>query len=230
MDRDTAIALIASRCGGRTDLSSDGTILAELQYTQDVLEKGETKRDELPWFLLSDIFNSADDLSNDSSQLDTIQFPSGFLREAPEGTLWLYDSTASQVWTKLTKKSSVEDVLESRGDNASSDNTDPLIYAVAKDRLVLGPTYPSSVKTFKWLYYKADTVLSTNIENNWLKYASEMMINHVCVKLARFNLQEETLAATFEAEYEKAAQEVWNETRARLLNNASMEMVYRPRR
>lgn len=231
MTRDEAVAILVARLGGRADLDSGGQIVTELKQAQQQLEKGDAKREDLPWFLLSDIYTSADDLTNDATLLDTIDLPSNFLREYSAGTLWQYDSTEDNPWTNQLKKvASVEDLYSARDQYNSDVNGDPLAYTVLGDRIILGPRYPATAKTFRWTYFKKDTVLTTDVTNGWLTNAAEVLINAAGRVLAGFYLQDQEIAGVFNGAYETAAEQMWNENTERLQANLSMQMNYSPRK
>ena len=73
------------------------------------------------------------------------------------------------VWTPLPK-----DSLEILRDTYPGEGT-PKAYALDNRYYRIFPTPDASYK-LKHIYYKQDTSLSTNIENQWLKYAPFLMI------------------------------------------------------
>lgn len=232
MTRDEAIDLLVLRLGDWTEGKDKGYILGELKQSQIALEQGAGMEDELPWFLLNDIFDAANNLQNEATALDQIIIPSDFLEEDKKGTLWMYDSTEENPWIKLTKSDTVQDILEARREYSvvSGVNTTPTHYAIHKGVILLGPEYPSVQETFRWSYYKKDTVLDTNIENNWLKYAPDLLIAHAGVTLAGGYLQNADKKTWFEGMVAHYIDLLKNSNKRREMNNAPLFMKYVPRR
>lgn len=224
-----AIDLMALRLGNRTKLKTDGTILTELQQTQGELEKGAAARGEIPWFLKNDIFDSGSALANDATNLDRIDMPSNFLREFDGGTLWQYDSSETNPWIELKKAPDIESLLAAR-DGYSSLTGVSTAYVIEGSYIVLGPLYPDSVKSYRWAYYKKDTVISTSPDtaNLWLTHAPEVLMHHACINLAAFHLQNPQLAASFDALYKTAAANLAYETLQRQEANSEAVMSYTP--
>ncbi|NIS77756.1 MAG: hypothetical protein GTO00_09120 [Deltaproteobacteria bacterium] len=160
MLRDNAVSLIQQGLGFRSDLSTQ--IITMMQYVQeDVLEERPT----LPWFLLEE-FSEAETTANEERLL----LPADFLGEYEEGTLWLYTPTADpgDQWQDIPK-----DFL----DNIKTGETgSPEAYALTNKYFRLAPI-PDAVYKIKMVYYKKGQSLATNIENEWLANAGDLLIN-----------------------------------------------------
>jgi hypothetical protein len=212
MLRDSAVSLIATRLGNRTDL--DSRIVAEMQYVQEMLEN----REYLPVFLLSDITSLAT-----VADQDYVSLPSDFLREYEEGNLWYYDSTVSagvSPWKEMSKRP-VQDVKE--GYSLTTDS--PEVYALLSDKIIVGPV-PNAAYTLKFYYYARDAVLSSNIENQWLKYAPDLMIALTGLQVATF-IQDATMINTFGAMATDADTRFMNADQARRHANQDYRMEYK---
>lgn len=171
MNRDTAVASVARRLGNRTNLNTD--IIAEMQVMQSVLERDLTLR---PWFLLTDV----ESLSTTSGE-EKVQLPSDFLYEGEETGLFWYDASVSENnWTELVKVD-YDDAVSFYNAKTGS----PEAYALVGNYFRIYPT-PDAAYTFKCIYYAADTVLSSNIENQWLKYAPQLLIAETGMTMAGY--------------------------------------------
>lgn len=161
MDRDTARARVQFNMSNRT--SHTAQILLAMQDAQLELEK----MPDLPWFLKKEI-SSVTTVADEERLL----VPTDFLREFEEDALYYYDGTAaaSEQWTVLFKESL--DFL--RGNYSGSGK--PEGYALDGKYFRLFPTPDVSTYTIKMIYYYADSLLTTNIENQWLLYAPRLII------------------------------------------------------
>lgn len=204
MLRDSAVSLIAARCGNRTDL--DVRIVAELQYAQEVLEQ----REFLPWFLLTE----------SSSPAFTVEVPStaltgytGFIREAENdemGEAFVIDPDTA-VWTKL-KKAPLSELLYANN-SVDAETGLPTRYALTKTDLYISPK-PDKAYTVRFRYYATDTVLSSNIENQWLKYAPDLLIGMAGAAVALYTGNVDA-AGYFQAQEAKAFDRMVKQTTAR---------------
>jgi len=160
MDRDTAVATIARRLGNRTDLTRLG-IVDEMQLAQTRLENEIL---EIPWFLLSEVSQATTTVDE-----ERLEIPSDFLKEHEEGTLFLYDSSLDDPWVGL-EKHDWDDIVAKYTTTGQ-----PKVYALVGKYFRLGPV-PDAAYEMKMIYFKHDTVLSTNIENLWLEHVPELLI------------------------------------------------------
>lgn len=161
MDRDTARAEIQQTLGFRTDKATE--IVTALQNAQVMLEREPT----LPWFLQTEVSN----ISTTKDE-ERIVIPSDFLREWEEDPLWYFTAGTGgddDAWVALAK----EDLAFLRDKYPGS--AAPIAYALDVKYFRLFPT-PDAVYTIKMIYFATDTVLSSNVENDWLKYFPFLMI------------------------------------------------------
>jgi len=161
-DRDTIVSDIQIELGWLDIKATE--IENALKRAQEKYETGSLP--ELPWFLISEIVTS-----ETTADEERLAVPSDFLREHDDGTLWRFDSSADEEdqWINLPK-SDYDELVKTYG--SSTDK--PLYYALIGDYFRLKPT-PDAVYPIKMLYYAKDTVLNSNIENDWLKYAPEVL-------------------------------------------------------
>lgn len=173
MLRDDLYTLVSQRLGNRSDLIDRmGT---EVQLIQSLtLERNSW----LPWFLTN----------LDTAQVTTVgdsavPLPLDFLAEDDEQTFWI---TAEESFP--LKKMSYDDMVKRYPGSGV-----PRAYAQVGEGYVFGPI-PDAVYPMTIRYYAADEDLSTNIENKWLKYASDLVAAELGVRMARTHMQYEELA------------------------------------
>ena len=165
MTRDEAIALIGRRLGYASTTDIEALIIAELKLAQTTLENDP--RIARPWFLIT----SVTDLTTTASTY-TVSLPSDFLAEHEEGGLWYYLATSEDNPYKELRKDKLDYCLRYYG---SEDAGEPSAYALSGSQLWIFPL-PAAAYTLKFQYYASDTELSTNVENDWLKYAPDLLV------------------------------------------------------
>lgn len=187
MLRDTAVSLLAKRLGNRTDL--DDIIIEEMQNTQAF--KLEQNGVFYPWFLFTE--NVTTTLVIGESR---IALPADFLAEIEEEGMFVTNTDGG---VSIVTKGGSQDLKVYYGSATGL----PKKYALSGDHFILFPT-PDAAYVLTMRYAAAEPVLSTNIENNWLKYAADLMIAEVGATLAKTLLQNPTLAASFQTDVSRA--------------------------
>ena len=193
MDRDSAVTILENRLQ-RSDTETTSRIITEMQFVQETLLEGAAF---LPWFLLSENLTESTIAGE-----ERVQVPNNFLREYEGGALWVYD-TAGVKWLEL-KKDSYDYILN----EFPTETEIPQKYALDNDYFRLKPT-PDIVYTLRIKCYLRAAVLSTNIENNWLKNASDWLIAEVGAIMAKQHLRNKKLADEFKADAIIAKQRVY---------------------
>lgn len=169
MTRDQAIARIRRLLAFRTDLEME--IQDALLDTQAELEREPV----LPWFLRTEMSAITTTINE-----ERIPVPEDFLQEWDDGTLWRFDSTATNVddeWKRLGKTDLEFAYAQHPGTG------EPRVYVLDYEYFRLRPV-PDKEYTMKMIYYAEDTVLNSNIENKWLKEAHQFMIGVAGLKVA----------------------------------------------
>lgn len=185
MDRDTAATLIYQRIGFRQDLLDNGYIVNEMQAAQTYAEQHSAY---LPDFLLSEkasLTMTADE--------ERVALPDDFLREDEGVPFRLFDSTGTTKLATLSK----EEYYDLEEEYAESAPTQPKHYSLVGSYFRCFPI-PDDAYILKFLYYKADTPLTTNIENKWLAKCPDWLIGETGMRVALF-LQNSQLVAIFKA-------------------------------
>jgi hypothetical protein len=178
MLRDTLVATLAGKLGQRDDL--DEVIIAEMQFAQEF--RLEQNGNFTPWFMLSE------DATIDTTPGERrVVLPSDFIKEDEETPFTIY-SPSAQMWIPLVKDSTFRFDVNLSGL--------PCRYSIRGEYFILD-TVPDSVYTIKTPYYGKQPALTTNIENNWLKYAGDLMLADVGTHIAKQELQNIALAESF---------------------------------
>lgn len=217
MTRDDLITRTLKRAGQREDDAKLRTQLEdEIKQIQSELEGGVKcgQQDQgvfFPWFL----YKEKSDIAV-VANAETIAIPTDFLVEYDEdhvGSLWYYDSTRADLWAPVRKDTRA--IIRSR---ELDSGTTPSYYSVVGNNIYLRPISTAAL-VLKMAYYGADTVLSTNLENNWTKYAPAVMMTELGVTAGRLtrdaNFQAEMVIASKGARDQLYAMHVLREESAR---------------
>lgn len=203
MTRDEAVSRVQQELSFRSDKATE--IQSLLKDAQVELER----EPELPWFLKSEI-SSANTIINE----ERVLLPLDFLRELDddeEDGLYVFDSAAAvdEQWAPLEKTTlpTIRAVFQSKTGK-------PKAYVLDDEYFRLGPK-PDKVYTLKMMYYQTDTVLSSNIENKWLKYAHELLIGIAGRKIAGGPLRDTMALQSFKEMEMRARTRLYTENIAR---------------
>jgi len=169
MTRSEAVALVNQGIGFRPSGNSlEGAIVLKLQEAQRDLESGKS----LPKFLIQE--NQTLTLPAGSH---SVTMPSGFLRESDENPLHYFSTTSGRAVFLVRR--GYKEALESIQDPTSGSSLPdvaraPKIFVVRKGTVDFITTADQTY-TFYWDYYKAADLLTTDIENIWLRVAPEWL-------------------------------------------------------
>lgn len=182
MNRDSFVLLLKSRLTRAGDSTLDAKIISELQFVQGILEAEAF----LPWFLVG--VNTS---MVSVAATETVAPPATFLMElSEEKSLWIRNTDLT--YSPLDKF----EYSPLATDEDYSGSGTPLAYSLLGNLFYLKPT-PDAIFNFKLFGYFADTVITTNIENNWLKFAPDLMLAEVGKILAEKYMRDTELTATF---------------------------------
>lgn len=183
MTVDEVIAMIALKCGNRSDQNTN--ILNALKLVQQYeLEEG----DFIPWFL----FKHSASLAT-VADTETISLPSDFIRVPleEEGGLWITNDDGRREVKK-------DDLAVVRRRYQGYTNQLPSKYAIAGDKMYFGP-YPDAVYALDLSYYGHDTLPAAGSTNLWTQNAPDLLIAHAGVHVAQ-GLGEEKAMKVFEGQ------------------------------
>lgn len=163
MIRSAAVARLKRGLDFRLGTVDDTNIVAQLQESQRLLEKG---RDLPRWLRQEDATLTV------PSGSANVSLPTGFLREVHGEGLRYVNSDGDRVY--LEKVSMEEGLIRFEGYNAGA----PIAYAIRKASFTFFPERDVEY-SLTWSYYKADDVLSADsTENAWLANNPEALIGH----------------------------------------------------
>lgn len=175
MLRDEAVAEVQRVLGYRSDKAAE--IQQLMLYQQAEMER----QPDLPWFLRTEIENMVSVANTPQMAL-----PVGFLKEWQEDPLavrTLNSSSTYYIWKELAKDS--PNYLRTSMQEVSTTLSIgiPQAYSRIGDNFILFPT-PNDIYTFRMTYYKADAVLTTNIENKWLQNLPYLLIGRCGLRVS----------------------------------------------
>jgi len=201
MLRDAAITLLEGRLGNRTNLRA--TIILEMQQAQQTaLERNGIF---YPWFLEIETLTT---IGTTTKDIEFLALPADWLAEIEEQSMWIFDSGADEPYVELKK--GAYDVALQRFPEAAQ----PKRYMLNKNNILFKPT-PDKGYVIQTRYFATDQVLSTNSENDWLKYASDWLIAETGIIIARDHIQNDPMAQRFIAAATRARDRVFIENEAR---------------
>lgn len=156
--RSTAVARVQRGLGFRTDLEDE--IIDALQEAQRTLERGKS----LPYFLLQE-----DQTLAVASGSADVSLPTGFIKEKEDEPLRYTDSDGNLIKPEKLPL----DIGTARF--LSADAGKPIAYVLRKAGITFFPERDTDY-SLTWSYYKAADVLTTDITNDWLTYAPEVLV------------------------------------------------------
>src|SRR5688572_23607106 len=165
MLRDDAIVLMQEQFGFRSDLSE--RLIRYLKLAQQQLELEPVK----PWFLLSESLTT-------ETQADQprVLIPTGtvtMLEEFDNGALFYIPDSGDDEGKRIALKKDEYDVLMEN--YKDSDSGPPKAYSLRGQYFYLFPT-PDDAYDLEILVYAQATLLDSNVENSWLKYAPMLIM------------------------------------------------------
>jgi hypothetical protein len=177
MLRSEAVAEVQMGLGFTTAKTTE--IILALKNAQVNLEL----RPFLPWFLKS-VETDIATVANTS----TVAVPTGFIREFEGDAFYRYvaaddatdedeDISIYPGWKPLAKGLDEDFHKDYPGTGV------PKAYSVDATNFRLYPT-PDAVYALKIIYYKQAAILATDVENDWLKYAPDLLIGEAGQRLA----------------------------------------------
>jgi hypothetical protein len=185
MTRDEAVAEMHRQLGFRSDQTDNLVGYLKLAQTQLELEP------ELPWFLVSETLSTTT-----TADEPRIGVPSNMLEELDTSALFYVPSSGDDAGKNLAIVKDEYDVLVNQYLDFDYEDEEayPRNYAIRGDYFILFPT-PDAAYTVKINIYAQDTVLTSNIENRWLKYAP-LLIMGKALQLSATGLRDQVAQAT----------------------------------
>lgn len=200
MTFDEIIQVVMNRCGARDGSTAlETAALLELKVIQTRLEEAP----ELPWFLLGESIVTS--LTPGEPRLAV---PIDFLLEEANTEILRQDTTGN--WKGLWKVD-YDDLLE---EYKNEDNGLPTHYALRGKYFYLGPT-PDLNYSIEMSCFRADAVPALDTENEWTKYAPDLLIAELGAVIAGEYLSDFQKQQSFEKGIARAASRLYNKEIAR---------------
>lgn len=174
MDVNSAVAIIKRRLGNR--VNDENAILDEMALVQETTLE---RNDLMPWFLLSSwVTFDEGDLTFDGD-VGTYTMPTDFLREAEAYPLQEYTTTDGiNSYTNCCKESAWA-ALQGKNHGLGIK-----FYALGATTIEIMPLDSTETYDFRWRYFAKDTVPAlSGAENQWLKYAADLVIAETLVSI-----------------------------------------------
>jgi len=216
MIRSLAIQRINQEIGFRSSGNSlEPFIILMLQEAQRDLEKGKT----LPRFLILE-----DQTLVLPAGSHSVALPTGFLRDVDDVGIRYFSQPGNR--PRFLKRVYYNDGIEASAFTTESDPLAPdqpkapKFYAIRNNTIDFIATVTTSW-TFTWDYYKADAILSSEIENLWLANAADWLIGEAGIRLAR-SLRDQTAQASFDTMRTQGRSAVFAELLARELSSGPL--------
>ncbi len=209
MTRDEGVALIQEQLGFRSDLATN--IITNLKFAQITLEKGPTK----PWFLVSE-----DSYIRTEAGEERLPLPSDFLQETDQAVLRYVPDDVSEETPERDLRKDDYDILRLNYHDITTgviETGPPEAYALIGEYFRIFPT-PDDDYLIRQIYYASDTELSSNIENQWMKYVPMLLIGKAGKQLASALRDSGALATFSQWEQEGRALLISQETDRDLTN------------
>ena len=200
MQRDTAVARIKQICGFRT--GNDTEIVNAIQDAQRALEMGTT----LPWFLVEEGTTIA---LTSGNRVGTL--PTGFIRFARKRGPHYFPASSTKP-TYLEEKDQDEALLWAADQSAAA----PRCYVLKKATIEVYPL-PDATYTLYTDFYKKDTILDSNLENQWLANVPDLLIGAGGLLIAtdlRDNLAIQKAQSLYDVWMKKMLAETYERARA----------------
>jgi hypothetical protein len=180
MNRSDAVRRVNDAIGFRPDGNAlEAKIILRFQEAQRDLEKGKT----LPKFLVQE-----DQTLLLPAGAHTVALPAGFLRDVDETGIRFYSQPGSRPF--FLRRVYYKDGIQASAFVSEFDPTTtlsgraPKFYAIRLTTIdFISPVTRDT--TLVWDYYKAAALLTTDIENEWLKNAPEWLIGEAGLRMAR---------------------------------------------
>lgn len=180
MLRDEFVDLLMKRLGNSTDVTLRDDIIREMVLTQETALEGDIMQ---PWFLISELTTGATIVGD-----ERVALPANYISPWENGFLYRYDVTLDDPYIEMDR-ADWDDIKEHLNYSGT-----PTHYDIAGDYLLMRPV-ADAIYPLRMRYIASEPTLagsygdSNNIENAWLKYASDWFLGVVGEVIAAQYLQ-----------------------------------------
>ena len=206
------LTLLMSRLGNRSETALRATCLSEMTLIQETLEQSAT----LPWFLISEELSA---VTPSDGVERRVAVPAGFLREVDEGALVIIDSDGD---SHVLEKYDYDACIAKYGRDETS--TLPEAYALVGDYFHLFPIPTVELTLYIHCYQEDDAPADNSTENQWLKYASDLLMAKTGKVVAGRHLRNTELETLFTADIPPAENRLYVNNVARAEANRDRQM------
>lgn len=179
MLRDAVVDLIMKRNGNNTDTTLRNDIINEMVQIQDSILEGDPMS---PWFLLTEETSAVTTVGD-----ERVGLPADFLMPWEYGFLFRYDAALDDPYIEMHRDDwdLIKEVLNYAGE--------PTHYDISGEYIFMRPV-PDEIFPLRMRYIARGLSLAgqygvDNIENIWLKYASDWFIGEVGAVISEQYLQ-----------------------------------------
>jgi hypothetical protein len=195
----------------------EATIIRRLQEAQRDLEKGKT----LPRFLIQE-----DQPLVLAAGTHTTPLPPGFLRDVDETGIRFY--APNSIKARFLKRAYYKDAIQASAHVSEMDPSEPIQrrapqFYVIRRTVIDFITIATTTYNLVWDYYKAAALLTTDTENEWLRYAPEWLIGEAGLRLAQ-SLGNQQALAEFTAVRQAGRAAIFGEDLAAELSSGPLAM------
>lgn len=179
MLRDAVVDLIMKRNGNNTDTTLRNDIINEMVQVQDTILEGDPMS---PWFLLTE-----ETVAQTTVGDERVGLPADFLLPWEYGFLFRYDVTLDDPYIEMQRED--WDLIKEALNFAGT----PTHYDISGEYIFMRPV-PDEIFPLRMRYIGRGETLAgdygtNNIENIWLKYASDWYIGEVGAIISEQYLQ-----------------------------------------
>ncbi len=187
MLRDAAVDLLMKRLGNRNDTALKDTIISEMVFVQDFVLEGAFP---LPWFLVT-----KDASLVTVASTETVALPTDYLAAWEDGGLARVDASGDEI--RMLRED--YDILRKEKTGEGT----PDYFDILNETLYLRLVPNSVISLVLWYYAKGVSFSGSygdanNIENNWLKYAADLVLAETGAIMAANHLQAPKMVVAFE--------------------------------
>lgn len=180
MLRDTAVDLIMKRLGNSTDLTLRDDIIVEMAQAQATVLEGDVFH---PWFLVSEEASNSTNIGD-----ERVPLPVNFVALWNGLGLYRYDATLDDPYVEMVRDD--WDDIKSYFNYADK----PTHWDIGGEYLLMRPVADAEYPLRLWYIAKGESLEGTygdaaNIENVWLKHASDWLIGETGLVIAEQYLQ-----------------------------------------
>lgn len=217
MTRDEAVAMIKLQLGFRSN--QDTNIITCLKLAQTQLELQPTK----PWFLISE-----DNYTFTTPDEERIALPTDFLQEVDEAVLRYVPDDAEGLGDEVDLEKQDYDTLRQNyrkwtNTTTSAQSGAPQAYCILDGYFRIFPV-PDELYRLRMIYYAKATVLDSNIENGWLKYAPLLLMGKAGQMIAGGPLRDSEAMKVFQGWEAQGSLALAGQVVSRDMSNRRLQM------